>query len=384
MDSDYFLVNKIYDAGDNNSVEAKTFALWAAKYRIKWNLLISCKVKDEKYGNGIITGVFNEYKDPRLVSCKAEFGRYYQIFNYLNLVESTRKIQFEVAPDVVTQMIREITVSGWKLQRLIFDPEKMVRVAPYDMLTRTDWLKRNGLEDTKGTQEFPTYSVDRAPETNKKEDAGKFQSLINQLGIKYLYHFTDEANLDSINKNGGLYSWHHCENNGIRIPVQGGNEQSRTLDRKKRIEGFVHLSFNKQQPMLYVALKEKRIHQPIILWIDPEVIYWEDTLFSDKNAVASDAQIGGTVECFEKIKFDVACSVSCTNPGLRPFFQAEVMVKNHIPSKFILKQTPFENLGWHGFELDEPDQPNQKKVVPPSEEMDASKMFDDLFDNGYE
>ena len=31
--------------------------------------------------------------------------------------------------------------------------------------------------------------------------------------VEKLYHFTDRENLESIKKNGGLYSWDFCEKN---------------------------------------------------------------------------------------------------------------------------------------------------------------------------
>lgn len=50
----------------------------------------------------------------------------------------------------------------------------------------------------------------------------EFERLIEQNNITKLYHFTDRDNLESIIRNGGLYSWKDCEEQGIAIPKPGG------------------------------------------------------------------------------------------------------------------------------------------------------------------
>ena len=50
-----------------------------------------------------------------------------------------------------------------------------------------------------------------------KNNYDEFKKLIEQHHITTLYHFTDRENLESIIKNGGLYSWADCEQKGISI-----------------------------------------------------------------------------------------------------------------------------------------------------------------------
>ena len=67
---------------------------------------------------------------------------------------------------------------------------------------------------------------------------------------KYLYHFTDEKNLESIKTLGGLYSWRYMENNNYPIPMPGGNKLSRDLDtRFQDWSDYVRLSFCQNHPM---------------------------------------------------------------------------------------------------------------------------------------
>ena len=64
----------------------------------------------------------------------------------------------------------------------------------------------------------------------KKSDWMEYLQVLENNGITKLYHFTDRDNLESIIKNGGLYSWADCEEKGIVIQKPGGSPQSRRLD----------------------------------------------------------------------------------------------------------------------------------------------------------
>ena len=72
---------------------------------------------------------------------------------------------------------------------------------------------------------------------NKRSNWNDFKEILDQHHITRLYHFTDRDNLESIIKNGGLYSWADCDEKGIKIPKQGGGDTSRSLDRR---DGFQH------------------------------------------------------------------------------------------------------------------------------------------------
>ena len=51
--------------------------------------------------------------------------------------------------------------------------------------------------------------------TCKKSDGDRFLDYLKRKGITCFYHFTDEQNLASIRRLGGLYSWYYCKNNDI-------------------------------------------------------------------------------------------------------------------------------------------------------------------------
>ncbi len=170
---------------------------------------------------------------------------------------------------------------------------------------------------------------------NLKSNWQSFDYIIRNNHIDYLYHFTDMSNVESIFKHGGLYSWKSCLEREIRIACPGGNSLSRGLDIRKNLNDYIHLGFNKKHPMLYVAEEEKRIRKAKILRIDTSVIFWDSTLFSDKNATSNQARIGGTINDFRCINFGIACGSTWNGPDEKSAFQAEVLVRSHIPIEYI-------------------------------------------------
>lgn len=172
---------------------------------------------------------------------------------------------------------------------------------------------------------------------NKKSNWQEFQQVLEQNGIKKLYHFTDRDNLKSIIENGGLYSWADCEEKNIKIAKPGGGLTSRELDRRDNLHHFVRVSFVKNHPMQYVAMNDGRISNPVILEIDPEVIFLENSKYADRNATKNGAQVGDGIDDFKKIHFkSVKASVHFDlDDDEKMFYQAEILVKNFIPLQYI-------------------------------------------------
>lgn len=180
---------------------------------------------------------------------------------------------------------------------------------------------------------------------NKKNNWQEFKNVIEEKGIKKLYHFTDRDNLESIIKNGGLYSWADCDKKGISILKPGGGNLSRSLDARDGLQHYVRVSFVKDHPMMFVAMNEQRISNPVVLEIDPEVVWWQDSLYCNKNVTRNDASYGGSVEHFKQVHFDTVLKNRYFDLAEeeRPFYNAEVMVKNFIPIQYI---TNIGNFGY--------------------------------------
>lgn len=171
----------------------------------------------------------------------------------------------------------------------------------------------------------------------KRSNWEEFKAILERHGIKKLYHFTDRDNLESIIKAGGLYSWADCDSRGITIAKPGGSDTSRSLDRRDGLQHYVRASFTRQHPMMYVAMNDGRISNPVILEIDPEVIYMEGTRYADRNATKNGALIGDTLEDFKRIHFTSVKAAKHFDlvPEEQPFYQAEVLVPHYIPLQYI-------------------------------------------------
>ena len=195
----------------------------------------------------------------------------------------------------------------------------------------------------------------------KKTNWHEFKTVLDEHGITKLYHFTDRDNLESIIKNGGLYSWMDCERKGIKINKPGGSIASRQLDSGRNLENYVRVSFTTQHPMMYVAMKDGRISNPVILEIDPEVIYWNDSLYANLNAARYTIRpnIGPTISDFKQIHFQsVKAHKHFDLPEEeQPYFQAEVLVKNFIPLEYI------KNIGNFGIPI--PSKPKALQIKNP-------------------
>lgn len=91
---------------------------------------------------------------------------------------------------------------------------------------------------------------------------------------------------------------------GISISKPGGSLDSRNLDKRDNLQNFVRVSFVREHPMMYVAMNDGRISNPVVLEIDPEVIYWQDSLYADRNATKNGALVGSSIDDFSQLHFN--------------------------------------------------------------------------------
>ena len=175
-----------------------------------------------------------------------------------------------------------------------------------------------------------------------KDDAQEILQIFEQNGIRQLYHFTDSRNKNSIIQNGGLFSWWYCEENNIPIYAPGGDMQSRELDRRQQLENYVRLSYTSNHPMAWRAQQDGRIINLKNLIIKIDVSTLRNTKFSNVNAARTStppiAVFGEDVNFIRNnVKFNVvkrSRSPKRDDPDF-PYFQAEVMVKEHVPLEYI-------------------------------------------------
>lgn len=167
----------------------------------------------------------------------------------------------------------------------------------------------------------------------EKKDASAIKQLLASNGISYLYHFTPRVNLQSIRNHGGLYSWKYCEKHNLTIPAPGGDTKSRALDQLHGLEDYVRLSFCDDHPMAY----RLRNNDLILLMIKVDVAWLKGTQYSDINAAAMNHHHGPGLRDLQRIDFQaVKRHYVSKNDDDFGAHQAEVLVKTHIPSKYIV------------------------------------------------
>ena len=194
----------------------------------------------------------------------------------------------------------------------------------------------------------------------KKQNWQEVEQVLKEARITKLYHFTDFDNLESIIQNGGLYSWADCRDKGIKIPKPGSSGPSRSLDERDHLEHYVRLSFAEDHPMKFVAMNEGRISNPVVLEIDIEAALWKDSLYADRNATRSGAIVGGDFANLMTVRFGLfnrMMKYYDMSDEAKMHYQAEVLVKNFIPLKYI------KNISNFGIPI--PAQPKQLQAKIP-------------------
>ena len=135
-----------------------------------------------------------------------------------------------------------------------------------------------------------------------------------------------------------MFSWDYCERKNIVISAAGGGHLSRSLDTRYNLQDFVRVCFTRNHPMMFVAMDDERIRTPLILEISTEVCFFQFTKFSNMNATKTGHSCGSEIEDLNRIRFDLLRyqkHFDIQNEAERKYFQAEVLVKTHIPIKYI-------------------------------------------------
>lgn len=158
--------------------------------------------------------------------------------------------------------------------------------------------------------------------------------------VNYFYHFTSRKNLPSICRNGGLYSWQYLKKHNIDIPIQGGGELSKDLDRYNGVADYVHLSFCKDHPMAYRHIQNGE--DVVVLKISIDVALLNGTMFSDMNAVDARCHCAYGMEGLKQVNFSATQEKYLrSDDPLFKYKQAEILVKTHVPLKYILNIDEF-------------------------------------------
>ena len=197
----------------------------------------------------------------------------------------------------ITYVIRKLPSEKRTLNEVVAGLGGQVEETKPKVNRSRDVVRPTDSEGTKAPEQTSSSKTVKMGQKLKPNWRDFFTILIS-YHVTSLYHFTDSSNLPSIKRYGGLFSWGYCEIKGIEIPCPGGVQFSRDLDIRRGLQDYVRLNFNRNPPMLYAA---PHITDPVILEVDPSVIYWATTIFSNVNATDNSAIIGDSLWKFSEM-----------------------------------------------------------------------------------
>jgi len=182
-----------------------------------------------------------------------------------------------------------------------------------------------------------------------KIDASEIRSFVESLkelyGFDGLMHFTDFKNLKMIFDRGYLYSRSYCKNNNISF-TDGANHD--VLDiASNDIHQCVRFYYRGSTPTLYnnegIKLQYycNQVHIPIPVYLifDEELLYLENTMFSNGNATTS--EIGKSADFFINMDWDSIFHYGAFAPHRRDHIinkrQAELLCCDPVSLKYLRK-----------------------------------------------
>lgn len=164
----------------------------------------------------------------------------------------------------------------------------------------------------------------------------QYRVFLEKNDIPCLYHFSSRKNFFSIKKNG-ICSLQELERLQVNVEYSA-SISSRRIDNNKNLSDYVHLSYERKNPMLYVALAEGRLADYVIFEITPEVIFLKETKFSNMNAAKNGAKISSDIDFFLQIPFKCfhKKDFGLLSTEEKNWYQSEVLVKNKVFTNQIL------------------------------------------------
>ena len=166
------------------------------------------------------------------------------------------------------------------------------------------------------------------------------KDLLLKRGISSIWHFTDESNLKSIEKNG-ILSYCEAQKRNIHIPAPGGNEVSHNADRKNSVDDYIHACFSKKHPMLYVAKEDGRIKKPILLKISIDVLDIDGVMYTNDVSNKSGVQKLSSIDAVRQINIeDIFDYLDFDQQGMKErknsALKSEILIPKFIPVKMII------------------------------------------------
>jgi len=162
-------------------------------------------------------------------------------------------------------------------------------------LALIDWRTAENLGSTTATE---LLNKNKPIHQAKAEKNTEFETLLNDLGIKYLYHMTHKANLENILQNG-LLSHNTAYARGL---TKTDISEERVNRRRDRVHNYVPFYFNPKNPMLY---KRKNMQSEIIILCVDRNLLQTDIKFTDGNAASSSTKFYSNIKDLEKLNWSI-------------------------------------------------------------------------------
>lgn len=191
------------------------------------------------------------------------------------------------------------------------------------------------------------------------DEADKFckDLFLNKSKYYDFIHLTKLTNLPSIIKMGGIYSKNYLKDKNVEMDFITEN-LSHSLDKRRNLDDYVHLSIIGDSPMLKRFLNrtyglsepdehglqvEKQSNFALIL-ISPLILYYRAFLMSDKNATDNNANINKYSVIKNTLNFEKLYAIDgfpdYSNQPEFKMAQSEVMIYENIPLKFVSEIIP--------------------------------------------
>lgn len=132
------------------------------------------------------------------------------------------------------------------------------------------------------------------------------KNFLEKRGIKYLVHFTDKKNYDSIMKNG-ILSISEAGRRGVFVNIKDNNISSHKVDSimKSDNRDYISLSVtNVNKDLIRAYRASGRINNVIVIYIDSRIL-WEDIekdrIYCNMNASKNEVSFGRGLDSFENM-----------------------------------------------------------------------------------
>ena len=141
---------------------------------------------------------------------------------------------------------------------------------------------------------------------NLSTEQSAIKNFLEKRGIKYLVHFTDKKNYDSIMKNG-ILSISEAGRRGIFVNIKDNNISSHKVDSimKSDNRDYISLSVtNVNEDLIRAYRASGRINNVIVIKIDSKIL-WEDIgkdrIYCNMNASKNEVSFGRGLDSFENM-----------------------------------------------------------------------------------